>query len=470
MRALRRVILENCTTMLGLASVIVVTLAAIGFLALFVLEMTGAKLSPYLGILTYMVLPGAFLAGLAGVAFARIRRRRAARAGHPLHVLDLSNPRDRERLLGFGLLTVVNCAILGLAGYHGVHYMDSTAFCGKVCHTVMEPEYTAYQHSPHARISCTDCHIGPGADWFVKAKISGVRQVLAVATHSYETPIPTPVQALRPARETCEQCHWPSKFLGDRIKVLSRYEQDEKNTELKTVLLLKVGGGSLESGFGTGIHWHVTSAIDYRSSPDRKRIDWIKVQNPDGSTREYWSDGAKTRKDSTLLEPVRRMDCIDCHNRPTHRYELPSDALDNALKSGRIASDLPFFKREAMTLLRADWPTKQMALEAFDDSLHAFYRSNYPEIAANRAADVDSAVAAMSGIYARNIFPKMKIGWGTYPTMIGHRDEGGCFRCHDEQHSSEDGKTVSQDCTTCHNLLAMEEQNPPILQSLYGSP
>jgi len=469
LRPVTKFIADSCRTQLGLASVAVVTLCAVGILTLVGLHLTGAELSPYVGILTFMALPAGFVLGLVGVAVARVRSRRAARRGELLRpAFDLSNPRDRERLVAVAALSVVNLVIVALVSYQGVHFMDSTGFCGKVCHQVMEPEFTAYQNSPHARVACTGCHIGPGASWFVKSKLSGTRQVFAVAFNTYERPIPTPIENLRPARETCEQCHWPQKFHGDRVKVLSRYAEDEANTESKTVLLLKVGGGSLESGFGNGIHWHVTSNIDYRATPDRKTIHWIGVENADGTQREYWSESAKPNRDSILALPARRMDCIDCHNRPTHAYERPAEALDAKLHGGQIARDLPWVKQQGLVLLQAAWPSKEAALAAFDDSLLAFYRRDYPEIAASRARDIEAAAVAIGEIYARNIFPKMHVTWGTYPNLIGHKDDGGCYRCHDDMHATDEGQTISQDCSTCHNLLALEEVNPPIVQALYG--
>ena len=117
--------------------------------------------------------------------------------------IDLRSPYLRRALLLVGLLTFVNFAIMGAASYKGVEYMDSAQFCGQTCHTVMSPEFTAYVNSPHSRVACVECHIGPGAPWFVKAKISGVRQVFAVTLKTYSRPIPSPVHELRPARDTC---------------------------------------------------------------------------------------------------------------------------------------------------------------------------------------------------------------------------------------------------------------------------
>ncbi len=126
--------------------------------------------------------------------------------------------------------TLVNIVIAGQTGYSAVSYMESVTFCGQTCHTVMQPEFAAYQNSPHSRVECVKCHIGPGASWFVRSKLSGVGQVFAVTFNTYQRPIPTPVRNLRPARETCEACHWPEKFGEDRLRVIEKFADDEENT------------------------------------------------------------------------------------------------------------------------------------------------------------------------------------------------------------------------------------------------
>jgi nitrate/TMAO reductase-like tetraheme cytochrome c subunit len=456
---------------LGLIAVVVITISSIALIALIGVQITSGELSPYLGILTYMVLPAGFIGGLVLLAIARWRVRRAlARGSDVPWRLDLNNPAHRERLGVVLALSVINVIILALTAYHGVHYMDSTSFCGEVCHQVMEPEFAAYQNSPHARVSCTDCHIGPGANWFVRSKLSGSRQVLAVAFGTYPQPVPAPIENLRPARETCEQCHWPAKFHGDRMKVLSRFQEDEENTELKTVLVLKVGGGSLESGFAEGIHWHMNLAnhVEYRSDEERSTFYWVRVEDMDGEVREYWYDDADIDRDAIAQLPVRTMDCMDCHNRPTHGFDRPSEALDDVLRTGQIA-DLPWIKREAMKLLMDEYASKEEALERFEPALLAFYDAEYPEIAAANREQIRAAAAALAAIYDRNIFPTMNVTWGTYPNHIGHQEDvGGCFRCHDEAHTSDDGQTISQECTNCHVLLAYEEEEPEVLQTLLG--
>jgi hypothetical protein len=303
----------------------------------------------------------------------------------------------------------------------------------------------------------------------VKSKLSGLRQVFAVTFDTYSRPIPSPVHALRPARETCEQCHWPAKFHGDRMKILSRFQEDEANTELKTMLVLKVGGGSLESGFAEGIHWHMNLAnrIDYRSEENRETIYWIRVEDHEGNVREYWNAGDKPR-DEILELPTRRMDCMDCHNRPTHKFDRPDHAVDAVMKTQQVAADLPYVKREAMRLLQVPHATKEEGMRSFAPELLAFYEREYPEVAASRRADIDKAAAALQAIYDRNVFPAMNVTWGTYPNHIGHADDGGCFRCHDEGHVTDDGVSISQDCNNCHALLAHEEKDPEVLNVLLG--
>jgi hypothetical protein len=462
-RTVREMIAEGSRSTLGLFAIALVTVSAIATAVLMILVLTVEGLPPYAGIVAFLVLPGVFVGGLLLISVAVVRERRRG-PGEKTTSWRL----DHRRLVILLSLTGVNLLVLALSTYHAVEYMESPQFCGKVCHTVMEPEYTAYQNSSHSRVACTECHIGPGASWFVKSKLSGLRQVAAVTLHTYPKPIPTPIENLRPARETCEKCHWPAKFHGDRIKVLRRYAEDEANTRQATVLLLKVGGGNPQSGFGTGIHWHTMSHVEFRSSPDRRTILWIGAQDSTGKIREYWRDSDAARHDSILALPKRRMDCVDCHNRPTHEFELPSDALDAALEAGRIARDLPSVKHEAMRLLQADYPNKAVALASFEDSLRAFYSRTNPALATARAADIGAAAVALRAIYQRNIFPEMNVGWAAHPNFLGHQDDGGCFRCHDEGHRSSDGRTISQDCSTCHHVLAVEEKDPPVLQALYG--
>lgn len=445
-------------TLAIVSGVLIVGLAAAGLL--------GYGGSPYVGIVAYLVLPGVFVLGLVLVPVgAWLERRRVRRGGgSAMPVLDLNQPRTRRKLVVLAGLTAVNLLIVGFATYQGVHVMDTPQFCGS-CHSVMAPEYTAYQRSPHARVSCTECHIGPGASWFVKSKLSGAWQVVSVTFDLYERPIPTPVHALRPARETCEGCHWPAKFHGDRLDVKTVFASDEANTEQKTVLLLHVGGAEGEVGPPRGIHAHVAPGVQvrYLSDPARRTIHTVESVYPDGRTRLF-----KT-KDSPASAPPeawRTMDCVDCHNRASHQFRLPGPEVDGALLSGRIDRTLPFVKREGVKALKAEYPSHAAARAGIQEALLGFYRQHDAAAFPAREPQVRAAAQALADIYAVNVWPDMKIGWGTYASLHGHEDAPGCDRCHDEEHVTADGITISQDCELCHKVLAQEEADPKVLEAL----
>jgi NapC/NirT cytochrome c family protein len=450
----------------GLAGCALTTASALLILTLFGLELVGFHANPYVGILAYLVLPGFFVLGLALIPLGvRRQRRRAARQGQEASafpVIDLNLDRTRNVVLTFLVLSLANIVILAVASYKGYEVMESETFCGTTCHTVMQPEHTAYGRSPHARVRCVECHIGPGANWFVRSKLSGAWQVVSVAFHLYDTPIPTPVHNLRPARETCEQCHWPSKFVGDRLKVITRHADDETNTASKTVLLLRVGG--IEGRVARGIHWHVDSSneLRYRASEDRETIHEVELRNADGTTKRFRGPTA----DANPGDEWRVMDCVDCHNRPTHVHRQADDELDQAIERHTIDGTLPYVHREGLRLLREDHASHDEARRAIAAGLERFYAESYPELSRTRSKEIEQAGRAMGDLYAYNVFPDMKVTWGTYPNHLGHRDFPGCFRCHDDEHKSEDGSAISQDCSTCHTLLAVEEPNPEILSTL----
>lgn len=455
---------RNAISLLGTA---IVTASGILIVTLFTLEMLGLRGSPYIGILAYLILPAVFILGLLlipiGIARQKRRDRQARERGEEpalLPVIDFNNPRMRNRVIVFTLLTAINVVILSAATYKGVDTMESTEFCGQACHSVMEPEFTAYQRSAHASVKCVDCHIGPGADWFVKSKLSGAWQVVSVNLDLYPRPIPTPVHNLRPARETCEQCHWPSKFVGDRLKVLQTYSDDETNTPLKTVLLMHVGGRQGTSSHG--IHWHVDPAneIRYLSDESRETIYEVEMKTAGGEVRRY-----ATAEKAPAGAVWRTMDCVDCHNRPSHTFRMPEQEVDHAMLVGAISRDLPFVRREGVRLLKAEYPSREAAVKGIADGLQAFYAKEHPQVAAAKAAAIRSAATTLGTIYKANVFPSMKIGWGTYPNHIGHENSPGCFRCHDDAHTTAEGRTISQDCSTCHGLLAMQEEDPEILRS-----
>ena len=468
---MRELVRDATRNALGLLGVAITTVSGVLVLVLAIIGFLGVARGPYLGIITFLVLPFFFVLGLAlipvGGWYEHRRARRAAAAGEAapaLPVVDLNQPRTRYKLIVIGALSVVNVVVVALAAYGGVETMDKPAFCGS-CHSVMDPEFTAYRRSPHARVACVDCHIGAGASWFVRSKLSGAWQVVSVTFGLYPRPIPVPVHDLRPARETCEECHWPTKFVGDRLKVITRHGDDEKSTEKQTALLLKVGGGPSPER-SRGIHWHVAPGVQIRYLADAKRekIGVVELQRPDGTVATYTGKEGPAAPGAGAAWRV--MDCVDCHNRPTHVFRTAEDEIDEALNEGRIDRSLPFARRETLKALKAAKGAHGEAAAGISKALLSFYRELDAAGFAARQASVEAAAAEVGRVYGYDVWPKMNIGWGTYPTFLGHDQAPGCWRCHDETHATADGKSISQDCAICHVVLAQDEENPRILKDL----
>jgi hypothetical protein len=444
---------------LSVAGMVLTTISAVLFLVVFLADVFGWHSNPYVGIIFFLILPAVFLFGLALIPLgAWIERRRRARGRAPSEVhwprLDLNDPVQRRAAVIIFMATVANIVIVSLAAYRGVEYMDSPQFCGQVCHTVMKPEFTAYQEGPHSRVACVECHVGAGASSFAKSKISGARRVLAVSFHTYARPIPSPVQDMRPARDTCEQCHWPEKFHGDKVRRVYEYAGDEKNTESVTTLQVHVGGGSERLGIAQGIHWHmnVANEVEYIATDDKRQvIPWVRLKDRFGNVREYTAQGVTP--DQLAKGQRRPMDCMDCHNRPSHlNAATPERAIDEVIARGGIPRTLPFVRREAVKVLKTSYATQEAAGEGISRTLLDFYRSQYPQAYLSQRQDVEKAVQAAETIYRRNVFPEMNVQFGTYANNLGHTDFPGCFRCHDDEHKAKDGKTIGQDCEGCHKI------------------
>lgn len=454
---------------LSLAGVVLVTTATVFWLFVLPVSLRAEVDNPYMGILIFLALPGLFFLGLLLIPLGILLRFRGERRRHTYPAefppLNFHNPDFRRLGVFIAVATVVNIIIAAQTSYSAVTYMDSVTFCGQTCHTVMEPEFTAYQNSPHSRVECVKCHIGPGASWFVRSKLSGVWQVFAVTFNTYDRPIPTPVRNLRPARETCETCHWPQKFGADRLRIIDHYAEDEANSRTRTVLLMRIGGGSKR---GPGIHgMHLDPGVVIRyahSDESRQTIPWVEYRDSSGKVTEYFAEGVTREQIKDL--PVRQMDCMDCHNRPTHAFSLPERSVDEAISAGDIPQSLPYVRKKAVELLKADYLSSHQAESDIRSQLDRFYREQYPEVSKTRKAEIERAAASIVSIYRRNVFPAMKVQWGTYPNNIGHTDFPGCFRCHDDQHKSEGGAVVRQDCSSCHQILAMGEEAPKILADL----
>ncbi len=438
----------------ALVGAVVATAAAVLFLTLSGAMALGLLVNPYAGLMVFVALPAALLAGLVlipiGVRMQR-RRERLRPDASAWPVLDFSRPRTRQVVGGVLTLTLVNLVIVMLAGYGTLQWMESPSFCGQVCHEPMHPQYTAWQNAPHSKVACVQCHIGEGQSAFVHYKLAGVRQLVHVVTNNYPRPIP-PHADMRPAIETCGTCHWVGQRYGSRLRVSHQYADDESNSDSATALLLHVGGPGAPAASGRAIHWHADPdvRVEYIATDEtRQTIPWVKVTRPGGAVTEFAVDGLA--RDALAAGYRKTMDCLDCHNVAAHRIATsPEEAVDEAIRDGAVPRTLPFVRREGVRLLRASYPTQDEALSAIETSLRQFYRARS---AADGDGVVGQAVRGLQGAYRRNVFPSMRVTFGVYPDQIGHTSSPGCFRCHDGSHSAPDGTTIASDCDTCHRLL-----------------
>ncbi|HRA60552.1 MAG TPA: NapC/NirT family cytochrome c [Bacteroidia bacterium] len=418
----------------------------------------------YVGLFIYIILPGFMVVGLIlipiGMRINRVKARKARQEGKDLDwpVIDFNNPSTRNATIIFSIGTVFLLIISSIGSYEAFHYTESVEFCGKLCHNVMEPEFTTYHGSAHERVACVECHVGEGAGWYVKSKLSGLYQVYSVLAKKYPQPIPTPIANLRPAQETCERCHWPDKFYDDKLRIKHSYLTDDNNTEVVLQMLIKTSSKSTPDGIEKGIHQHISPdvKIEYKTtSANRQEIPWVKYTNTKtGESYVYMdSDVSLTEQQLDSLE-TRVMDCLDCHNRPSHNYNAPQNFVDKSMAIGKISKTLPAIKMLAMQALYVDYSTKDSAFMAINSVVNDYYSSNYPEILENRKKEVDEAVAEIQNGYANNIFPFMKSNWKSYPNNIGHMESNGCYRCHNDRHTTDSGKVISKDCRLCHNIKA----------------
>ena len=449
---------------LSLVGTALVTTAGISWLFVLPLHISGRLGNPYIGIVTFLILPVVFFAGLALIPIGVFLSRRSIEAG--LSSAEFDRKAALHRLAWFfGITTFMNVLIGTQVTYRAVAHMETPQFCGATCHA-MRPEFAAFQHSPHSSLECVQCHVSPGAAGWLASKASGTRQLFEQIADSYAKPVPPALESNRlvPARETCENCHWAERFGSVRLRVITHYAEDEQNSRSQTVLMMMVGGSKFAgihgSHFGPGIH--IRFAVADRS---RQTIPWIEYQNTVSGKTERFVDSSSAADSHPTLATY-EMQCVDCHNRPAHTFESPERGVDNALVLGDISASLPFIKKESVELLKAEYSTQAEAGEKLPHDLAGFYEQNYPDVYKQRIQDINQAAQTVLAIYHRNVFPDLKVTWGTYPNNLGHMDFPGCFRCHDGSHTAGDGKTITQDCNACHEPLAMDEASPEILRTL----
>lgn len=439
-----------------------IVIAALTSIALLVLvEFSGGSDNPYTVLVTYILLPSVmgfgFIVAIVGALLERRRRRRQPDSPiAPYPVLDLNDPSRRRSLITLIAGGFIFLFLTAFGSYRAFEYTESVSFCGEQCHTVMKPEFISHQFAPHASIKCVDCHVGGGPEWYVRSKLNGMRQLYAVAFNSYDRPIKTPIHNMRNANETCAKCHWPEKYYGDKLKVFNHYGYDENNSLRQIRMMIKVGGGSPERGEVGGIHWHMNldNEITYIATDERRTdIPWVRMKTKDGQVIEYTSQNASLTAQAIERAEKRKMDCIDCHNRPAHIYLSPNQAVDQAFAAARLDVSLPFLKMKAVEVLARPYTTEGEAVAAILADLPKYYRETYPDVYSSKRVSVDAAASEVATIYRTYFFPEMKTDWSSHINNIGHFNAEGCFRCHDGQHKSPEGRVIRNDCAICHTTL-----------------
>jgi hypothetical protein len=435
----------------AIAGVLLTTISAVLFIAAVAAELLGLIRTPYGGLVVYLFIPALFVLGLLLIPLGHWlearRRRRDPTAGHEWPVFDFRNPATRRTALALAALTFANLAIISVAAFGGLRAMESPAFCGQTCHLPMHPQFTAWQSTPHAQVACIECHVGEGARALIHYKLAGVRQLYHVVTNQIPKPIPA-VADMRPALETCGQCHWPGRNAGEVVRTTREFADDEANTETATTMRMMVGGPGRPTSTGRAIHWHANPDVRIEfvhTDPERQTIPYVRVMDRSGRTKEYRTEG--TTEQQVASGTRRVMDCIDCHNAAAHRIAPTAEgAVDRAIAGGGISSGLPFVRRESVRLVKAEYPTQEQGIQEIAKGLRAFYtgRGAFDE------GELARSIGALQEVYRRNVFPAMKVTFGVYPDNIGHITSNGCFRCHDGSHTASDGSSISAECEYCH--------------------
>jgi hypothetical protein len=425
---------------ISIAGAALTTVSVLAFIVYYISHALEWWVSPYGGLLGFVLVPALFALGLLLIPLGMWREGRRRRAGQPAWrwpAIDLANSRTRQVLLVVFFLTLVNIGLLAVATLGATHYMETTSFCGQVCHEPMRPEFTAHQEGAHANVTCVACHVSPGAAGTIRAKRNGTRQLYLVLRGTFARPIPTPARGLPVAADTCVKCHRPGLPVPDITRVTREYADDEASTETATTLV----------AYPNRNHWHARAdvRVDYVAADEkRETIPYIRVSAPGGAVTEYFAAGVTARPGGDM----RQMDCLDCHSRPAHTMSASAEeAVDRAIAGGAVSRDLPFVRRELVAALTAPYPDDTAAAAGIAERLTKFYAGQ----AKAGPALVTTAVNTAHRLYRVNVFSDMKVTWGTYRNQRGHTGEvPGCFRCHDDEHKAKDGRVVRQDCELCH--------------------
>ncbi|MBM2814342.1 MAG: hypothetical protein HW421_1104 [Ignavibacteria bacterium] len=458
------IVFYNPLTVSGTFTAIIGSLVT---LFLLVLDFFSQYTKAYMGIITFVLVPSIMLLGILLVIIGMFieNRKLLIDKGHErkLPIIDLNNTKHQVATLFFvvGAATMAAFSVIGTMKAYD--YTNTEDFCGNTCHKVMEPVYTAYMDSPHSRVGCVKCHINPNASWSEKSKLSGISQVYSTFFNKFPKPIPTPITNLRPNEQTCEQCHWIRQFYSEKKMVFDFFTSDEKNTETKLAMHIKIGGGTQELGNNAGIHWHMIMTNEvayYASDKERMSIPVIKSRNlQTGKEIIYRDSEVKIPDDSLKEQNFRIMDCMDCHNRQSHVFYQPNKIVNTYMSLGKIDRTIPYIKNLSVQALEGHATSRMTAYNDIKNFIWKFYDNNYPLVLREKKSSILSTIDQLNKIYLRNYFPENGVSWRKFPNNIGHLYSPGCFRCHDGNHKTPEGKVLSSDCNICHSIIEQKAPN-----------
>jgi hypothetical protein len=358
------------------------------------------------------------------------------------------------RIMPYATLVFAGVVVFLVAGA-GWEYTNSSQFCGTTCHT-MPPQYISYLHSPHSNVKCVECHIGRAtiATQFTR-KARDITHVIKFIGADYETPIY--VKSLRPASEVCEKCHSPEKFSDNKVREFRSYDAEANNEEALMYMAFYTGGGTHREGRGKGIHWHIENDIEYIATDNphlEQEIPWVRVTYADSGDVDVYTDVDANLPDDFVeqnADKIKTMDCVTCHNRESHEFPSPNDAINDAMTRKVIDPNIPYFKQNALAVMEREYPNMDEALRAVR-GLKGYYEVNWPEYYTEHQATVDKAVDELEIMYQEMVFPTMDASWASHPDNVGHKDWAGCFRCHDGKHLNEQNESVRIECNLCHSI------------------
>jgi hypothetical protein len=352
-------------------------------------------------------------------------------------------------VLPYLVVAVIFIALVS-GGIYGLDYSNSPHFCGYTCHT-MPPQNATYLISPHANVYCTECHIGRSVlGTQLARKTEDLYEVYSMVFHTYTFPIQA--SRSRPARETCEKCHQPEAFQGNKLLTINHFLTDQNNSPLSTYLVMKTGGGAKLQGLGLGIHWHIINKVEYYSTdPLSQTIPFVRVHNDDGTTTDYIDTESNIDSAKIDQSQLKTVDCITCHNRVTHNFAVPADSVDAAMSRDLISPKIPDIRNKAVEVLTVSYGSQELAMNGIA-GLENYYTQYYSDFYASNQDLIKSAITELQGIYNQTVFLDQKVDWTTHPNNLGHINSPGCFRCHDGKHLNSQQQAIRLECNLCHSI------------------